>query len=201
MALVTCAQTLAQHAHAILSAGDAVKRLYLRAKAGEWTMTLATLDADADLAKEVAAYRRRSSGWTFVHQAAFWGRQDACRALFKRGASPSAVTDDGFSPSAVARQRGHDDLAALLAAFADKTGATRPCSLAFGEAIEQRATAAFHVPYAGSMVHVRAGSPYFVDTCGCVLIGWHGSYNPPYGMDGIDLVKMHSTKKQTHKHG
>ncbi|AVK74761.1 Ankyrin repeat domain containing protein [Pandoravirus quercus] len=165
-----------------------IDRLYLHAKAGEWAVTLATLDADADLAKEAAVYRRCSSGWTFVHQAAFWGREDACRALFKRGASPSAVTDDGLSASAVARQRGHGELAAWLAAFADKTGATRPCSLAFNEAIEQRATAAFHVPYAGGMVHVRAGSRYFVDTCGCVLIGWHGSYNPPFGMDGIDLV-------------
>ncbi|AGO82442.1 Ankyrin repeat domain containing protein [Pandoravirus dulcis] len=169
-------------------ADGAIDQMYLRAKAGKWDKVLGALDADVGLAKKAAAYARPGSGWTFVHQAAFWGREDACRALLKRGAAPSATTNDALSPHAVARQRGHADLAAWLLAFADTTGATRPCSRAFDEASERRALTAFHVPYAGGLVRVCAGSRYFVDTCDCVLIGWHGSYDPPFGMDGIDLV-------------
>nr|UMO78831.1 Ankyrin repeat domain containing protein [Pandoravirus belohorizontensis] len=188
MALAAHAHPSGHDAPTVAPADKAIDQMYLGAKAGKWGKVLGALDADAGLAQKAAAYVRPGSGWTFVHQAAFWGREGACRALFKRGASPSATTDDGLLPDAVARQRGHDELAAWLAAFADKTGATRPCSRAFNEASERRATAAFHVPYAGGMVRVRAGSRYFVDACDCVLIGWHGSYDPPFGMDGIDLV-------------
>lgn len=188
MALAICARPSGHGMTTVAPADKAIDQMYLRAKAGKWDKVLDGLGADAGLAKKAAAYVRPGSGWTFVHQAAFWGREDACRALLKRGASPSATTNDGLSPDAVARQRGHDQLAAWLLAFADTTGATRPCSRAFDEASERRALTAFHVPYAGGLVHVRAGSRYFVDTCDCVLIGWHGSYDPPFGMDGIDLV-------------
>ena len=35
---------------------------------------------------------------------------------------------------------------------------------------------------------VRAGQKYYVDGSGRVLVGWHGSVDPPCGMDGESLV-------------
>tara|TARA_A100001011_G_C14292837_1_gene837014 strand:+ start:161 stop:295 length:135 start_codon:yes stop_codon:yes gene_type:complete len=36
---------------------------------------------------------------------------------------------------------------------------------------------------------IPAGKDYYVDNRGHILIGWHGTYNPPLGMDDKPLIK------------
>ena len=43
--------------------------------------------------------------------------------------------------------------------------------------------------YLGTTVNIPPGSTYYYDNIEKkVVIGWHGSYNPPYGMDGMTMI-------------
>ena len=43
--------------------------------------------------------------------------------------------------------------------------------------------------YSGVTIRIRPGTSYYIDTYNDnkIVIGWHGSYNPPCGMDGNPL--------------
>ena len=44
------------------------------------------------------------------------------------------------------------------------------------------------VAYAGGVITIRQGSRHFVDSFDRTLIGWHGTYDPPSGMDDAALL-------------
>jgi len=46
------------------------------------------------------------------------------------------------------------------------------------------------VPYAGSFVSIKKGDAYWETPDKKVVIGWHGSYNPPCDMDGNARINM-----------
>lgn len=167
-----------------------VDRLYHQGKAGAWDQVLAAIVADPRLAERAAVHARPSSGWTLLHQAAFWGREDACRALIKRGASPSTACAAGSRPYQAARRRGHEEIAAWLEDLADEADAAAalPCSHKFCEAARRRAASAMCVAYGGGLVRIPAGARYYADASGHVLVGFHGSYDPPLDMDGRAVV-------------
>lgn len=225
-----------------------VGRLYEEAKSGAWDHVLERIEADSVLAARVAAYVRPASGWTFLHQAAFWGHDRACCVLLAAGASPAAVCRAGMRPDQAACRRKHDDLAAWLCGLADDASQTRhthehrrastaatnlgaivrnacndgmnrlrrlsksartpaatatmttpaeagdapgaivPCSGRYAEAVEMRAATRIEVAYGGGVVHVPQGARYYVDATGGILVGWHGTYDPPLDMDGVTLV-------------
>jgi hypothetical protein len=59
------------------------------------------------IAKEVARYIRGGSGWTFLHQAAFWDHDEAVKWLLKHGADRSIRGRfDGKAPYDVALANG-----------------------------------------------------------------------------------------------
>lgn len=59
------------------------------------------------IAKEVARYVRGGSGWTFLHQAAFWNHDEAVIWLLKHGADKTIRGRfDGKTPYDVALQNG-----------------------------------------------------------------------------------------------
>ena len=67
-------------------------------------------------------------------------------------------------------------------------GFRRQRSLRWQEASPRVCSRGFIVPYAGGIVRIAAGARYFVDSQGGVLVGWHGSTDPPVGMDGSVLI-------------
>ncbi|WBR14440.1 Ankyrin repeat protein [Pandoravirus kuranda] len=221
-----------------------VGRLYEEAKRGRWDLVLQRIEADSALGARAAAYVRPASGWTFLHQAAFWGHDNACRVLLAAGASAAVVCRAGTRPDQAARRRKHDDLATWLCGLADEAPRTQrahdgrrattattnlgaivrsacsdgmnrlrrlsksthasaastrapiddtpgtivACSGRYAEAIEMCAATRMDVVYGGGVVHVPQGARYYVDTTGGVLVGWHGTFDPPLGMDGLPLV-------------
>lgn len=65
----------------------------------------------------------------------------------------------------------------------------KPASNRWSEAIEQIATEEFKVAYAGGIVKIEKGSKFYIDDQGRILIGWHGTYNPPCDMGGNSILK------------
>lgn len=63
-----------------------------------------------------------------------------------------------------------------------------PSSNRWGEATEANASTDLFVAYGGGLVRISKGSPYFTDCLGRVLVGWHGTFNPPCGMDGESML-------------
>lgn len=174
-----------------------VEELYVLAKRGQWSDVWAALAGERQLSAACIAHASASSGWTFLHQAAHTGDERAVRTLVRLGAPVTAQAKAGETPHDVAVQRGHAALAELLAAAALGTGMlwdapsrpdALPSSCAWDEALERCAWRELRIAYGGSIVVIPSGARYFVDAFERALIGWHGTYDPPSGMDGEPLV-------------
>jgi ankyrin repeat protein len=59
---------------------------------------------------------RQQSGWVAIHAAAQNGDRPMVELLLKYGADPKLTNADGKTPAAVARDKGHEEIAALLEA-------------------------------------------------------------------------------------
>ena len=57
---------------------------------------------------------RQGGGYTALHEAALLGDADLVRLLLDHGADPTAPADDGLTPIALARDKGHAAVAAAL---------------------------------------------------------------------------------------
>ena len=168
-----------------------VEMLYELAKSGQWDKVLRAFDEEPRVAAKCSRYRRGSSGWTFLHQAAYSGHEGAARGLIRMGASLTARSTEGQTPADVANTRHHEALGRLLEAAA-QTGAhlweahpdpgLLPSSNAWDEQRERRAEREMKVAYAGGVVVIPPGARYFADSFERVVVGWHGSYDPPRGM-------------------
>lgn len=176
---------------------SAIEKAYQTAKSGEWDRLLAEWDNSAVLAKRCSRYSRPGSSWSFLHQAAYFGNERACRALIGLGASTEAQTHDSLTPAEVATQKGYHELAAFLrdASVGINTlweppidPDVLPSSNRWSEATEVRASTDLFVAYGGGLVRIPKGSPYFADSLARVLVGWHGTFNPPCGMDGESML-------------
>lgn len=84
--------------------------LYSEAKRGDWTSLIRRWIEDYCLLEQCANYSKPSSGWGFLHQAAYHGNEDACRLLIHTGASITKRSQDGESPLDVASRKGRDHL-------------------------------------------------------------------------------------------
>jgi hypothetical protein len=175
-----------------------VQALYLLAKSGAWDNILAAFKASEALAATCSRYRRPASGWTFLHQAAYFGQEPAARALIALGASLGARSSEGKTPADVAKARGHHAVAELLLKAA-RSGKDLwepsprpellPSSFAYAEHTARRASRALRVAYGGGVVAIPAGATYYVDTFERVLVGWHGTYDPPCDMAGGHYIR------------
>src|SRR4051794_37523225 len=61
-----------------------VLELYALAKGGGWPAVLDAFNVDGKLAGKCSRFVRETSGWTFLHQAAYFGEVAAVRALIAR---------------------------------------------------------------------------------------------------------------------
>ncbi|MCX5748447.1 MAG: ankyrin repeat domain-containing protein [Proteobacteria bacterium] len=178
---------------------EEVPRLYGLAKAGHWMKVLAALVGEPELAATCSRYKKPSSLWTFLHQTAYHGQEDVARALIRIGASTTGPSSERETPADVANKQGHKELARLLQAAAraaeglwEATSDPRclPSSSAWDEWTERRASREMRVAYGGSIVAIRCGARYFADAFERTLVGWHGSYDPPSGMDDGSMIPM-----------
>ncbi|UDF37059.1 UNVERIFIED_ORG: hypothetical protein LHJ69_08330 [Shinella sp. XGS7] len=177
---------------------NTIEAAYQTAKSGNWDRLLAEWESSPVLAKRCSRYVKPGSSWSFLHQAAYSDNEQACRLLISLGASTEARTHDCLTPAEVATQKGHHKLAAFLSGAS--TGKDTlwkppvdpdvlPSSNQWSEATEARASAELFVAYGGGLVRVPKGSPYFTDSLARVLVGWHGTFNPPRGMDGESMLE------------
>jgi uncharacterized protein len=176
-----------------------IDALYGLAKAGNWTRVLAALAGEPELASACSRYIRPSSRWTFLHQAAYFGHEDAARALIRLGASTTSHSKDRKTPADVAEQRGHKELSRLLQSAALAANSSweapsdatlLPSSCAWSESVRRTAVREMRVAYAGSIVAIPPRATYYVDSFERILIGWHGTYDPPSGMDGEPMITV-----------
>ncbi len=174
-----------------------IEEAYKVAKSGHLDRLLLEWADSAVLARRCSRYVKPGLYWTFLHQAAFFGNERACRALIGRGAFVDALTHDSCSPAEVAEQSGHHELAEFLRNASigkDSLWAppidpdVLPSSNRWSEATKAAADTELFTAYAGSLVRIPKGTPYYVDSLARVLVGWHGTFNPPCGMDAHSMV-------------
>jgi len=177
--------------------GELVQQHYRLAKSGDWNKVLSTFDERPTLASVCSRYRKSSSGWTFLHQTAYWGHEGAARVLIRLGASITIKSNDGETASDVAIRRGHEMLSRLIEVAARRADGLwepppdptlLPSSSAWEEGIERRASCDMRVAYGGGIVVIPSGGRYFVDSFERTLVGWHGTYDPPSGMDAESML-------------
>lgn len=174
-----------------------VERLSALAKAARWADVWQALAGEHELAAACSRYAKPSSGWSFLHQAAHAGDEASARTLVRLGAALSLRARDEQTAADVARQRGHHELARVLDRADERARglwappqhrAHVPSSSAWDEATERRAWRELQVAYADGVRVIPAGARHFVDPFGRMLLGWHGSFDPPAGMDGESML-------------
>jgi len=139
-----------------------VDRFYELARRGEWASVLAGWHASPSFARECAHFVKPTSGWTFLHQAAFAGADHIVVGLISSGADAAAVSNAGETPADVARNRGHRTTATALAAATEVDGLWAPprspdhlpSSHRWDEARQRIAAVAMTVQYAGGLVRI-----------------------------------------------
>lgn len=175
-----------------------IERIYELAKAGDWVPVLSMWRDIPSLAQQCSRFQKSTSGWTFLHQAAYFGHEIACRELIRLGADVGLRSKEGKQAADVAQDRNHDALADVLrqaSKVADSLWSAPsdpdllPSSNLWWEASQRRATHPMRIAYGGGIVHIPAGSRYFVDSFGRTLVGWHGTYDPPCGMEGDSMLR------------
>lgn len=161
---------------------------------GDWGYAIERMEADSSFGRHLAHFREPGSRTTALHYAARHNDMEAAKMLIKHGASMTAqASDSGKRPVDVAKESGHNSLASLLyeaQSFGngnwsppeDPSLSASSCHWAAGVAAS--CAEDIRVAYAGGTVTIPAGKKYFADPCGRPLVGWHGTYNPPLGMDG-----------------
>lgn len=175
-----------------------IDQAYEVAKSGDWDRLLLQWAESPVLANRCSRFKRSGSMWTFLHQAAYFGNERACREMIARGASVEALTHDALSPADVAAKKGFNQLADLLRRASPGPDSlwsapldpdVLPSSDRWSEAKSAISRSHLFVAYAGGLVSIPSGSSYFADELGRVLVGWHGTYSPPCGMDGRSMLE------------
>lgn len=162
----------------------------------EWDDTLQRMEVDSAFARHIAHYRHPGNKKTALHYAAKAGNLQAVKQLIRHGAAPLGLVGDS-RPVDLAREGGHSAVASLL--YDAQTycsgnwsppedSSLWPSSNWWKSAQRAVAKEEMKVAYAGEIVSIPQGAAYYEDGCGRVLVGWHGSYNPPLGMDGDNMI-------------
>lgn len=74
---------------------DLITHSYEQAKSGYWDRVLSEWTEFPLIARWCSRFQKDSSGWTFLHQAAYFGNQGACLELIRLGASVGKASNDG----------------------------------------------------------------------------------------------------------
>lgn len=175
-----------------------IEQAYQVAKRGDWGQLEKQWSDSPILLNRCSRFVNPGSLWTFLHQAAYFGNESACRMLISRGASLTAATHDRKTPRHVAEEKGHAALGELLRRAtvsnnnlwsAPVDPEVRPSSNLWAEAVPNSVPVEQYVAYGGGLVCISPGSRHYVDSFGRVLVGWHGTFDPPCGMDGNSVLR------------
>lgn len=170
---------------------------YQLAKNGEFAELLQEWRRLPLLAIRCSRFQKETSGWSFLHQAAYFGHEQACRTLIGLGAVVALPAKDRKTPIDVAIERGHRQVAELLRQGLEsehslwqppRDANLLPSSCLWNEPNRRIAKQTLYVAYGGGVVIIPKGDCYFVDSYERVLVGWHGSYNPPMDMDHESMI-------------
>ncbi|KTC51472.1 hypothetical protein AO262_17690, partial [Pseudomonas fluorescens ABAC62] len=140
-----------------------IRQIYEQAKCGDWDRVMSQWMQEPLLGRLCSLYQAPSSGWTFLHQGAYFGHEAACVELIRLGGSAATPSTGGKSAVEVARERGYGELALLLdrSILGERSlwsvpsnPALLPSSHLFEEANERRATTLMLVAYAGGVVNI-----------------------------------------------
>ncbi len=182
-------------AYMLIEQGAAIA--YELAKVGQWPRVLAAWQSHDMFARTCAHFVKPTSGWSFLHQAAWFGDEAAARELIRLGARVDLDDKRGRTPVDVAGQHRHPDLRGLLSRAAETaqslwtapTDAEHlPSSCAFSQARAWVPPRDDLVAYGGGVAPIRAGNTVWIDDFGRVLVGWHGTVCPPRGMGGESMI-------------
>ena len=77
---------------------DTVEAVYEAGKQGQWALVARAFAADGILGGMAVRYQRPTSGWTLLHQAAYWLDRDAARLCLHYGAAPESAARSRRSP-------------------------------------------------------------------------------------------------------
>lgn len=155
--------------------------LYFLAKNDRWELVDEMIDERRD---RIVSYVHPFSGWTFLRQAIHHDNPYAVLLLLAHGATVSSEASKAAAGRPkVARLLGHMDRPGVRAAARARVHVESKKNVLPKESCVL-------VPYAGGVVKVEGGKEFWTDAQGRVLIGWHGTYSPPCGMDGESLVEM-----------
>jgi hypothetical protein len=170
---------------------------YTLARGNRWEHTSRLLALDPFVAHDVVNFRSRGSGWTFLHQAAHLGNEAMAKNLVALGANRKIKAKSGHTPRAVAQPTVAAYLDSLDGSRWWKTSTStvlvRRESHKWAEARACTAPKEIHVRYSSSHIAIPAGRRYYADARGRVLVGWHGTTNPPCDMSGYSLVREAAT--------
>lgn len=175
-----------------------IESLYLDAKKGDWGNVMSKWDEFPVLAKRSSRFQKDTSGWTFLHQASYYGMTEAALKLINLGAHAGQMAKDGRTAADIAEQKGHTNLAKILNRvtqgrnslwFPPEDPDLLPSSDLWEEAIENRAHETILALYGEAVIQIPKGSRFYTDSYKRILIGWHGTYDPPCGMDANSLVR------------
>ncbi|MCP9921348.1 hypothetical protein KBZ12_18090 [Cyanobium sp. Cruz CV13-4-11] len=176
---------------------QSVESAYAEAKKGNWAHVLTLWQSEPRFASGCSRYVNPFSGWSFLHQAARFGHEPACRELIRLGTATGTLTYENESAADIARRHQHHELASVLQRSCLDQDACwcpprdpkqLPSSNFWDEAQERKASKVMLVAYGGGVVKIPAGSRYFVDSFERTLIGWHGTYDPPGDMGCGSMV-------------
>ena len=131
---------------------------YEEAKAGHWDRLMNKWQTSKILARRCSRFQKKGSGWTFLHQAAYFGCENACHLLIELGARIDAQTHDRRTAADITEQKGYKKLTIFLlkATVTDsklwgtpKDLDVLPWNNQWHEAKEMIATSEIYVRYAG----------------------------------------------------
>lgn len=181
-----------------------VEEIYELGKNGNFQRIEIEFENNLGLAGKAVRYVQPISGWTLLHQAAYWGDELGIRLCLIFGGSLEVMSIDGQTPIDVAISKGNHHLGEILRMAVMKAcwrpvtenSSLRASSCVWGEATPCTAQINMTVGYGGRVISIPKGGNYYSDSWGRVLVGWHGSYDPPYGMDGVPMVKRRTTVRR-----
>lgn len=178
------------------------EEIYRSGKNGKWDEVVSFLTSNTiSVVDAIILYRNSTSGYTLLHQAAWWGNEDAVKLIlrFVSGRQSEVRCNNGKLAVDVAREKGHDNVAKILATHlrferikAEPSiwglGKIVPSSRAWEESRKTTAEDNLQVMYAGALISIKKGKTIYRDSANNILVGWHGTYSPPRGMDGEPMV-------------
>jgi len=174
------------------------EELFEQAKKSEWKTIEETFKRNPKFGGEAVRYVDRRTGWTLLHEAVCLRSEEGIGLCLRYGADPTKKTNDDKliidfvedDPKLVQR------LAAAVIHDKNWSPVANPNLMAasnrYSEAVSKVAESTMKVAYAGGVVTILAGCNYYADAWGRVLIGWHGSFNPPRGMGGESMLELSS---------